>query len=242
MGKHDLGANNTTIDAATICSKQVEFNTKRQHATVGWRWWASCQVVRASDQDEMVSRDDSQVPSEMMDCHTHWYEHCNKPWVQSKLTDRHTNCYEHWNNSWIHDKLTSRSVESVGQAVEVRPDRRCRQPAFGVGFAGCGTAELARHPTTRGDSFLQDAEAGVPYSTANTSVVWYEGRRLLVSEDGDGKPAIVEISTGRGVSPSDGRATKDTTRTVGLCFGRDRATRSMRSLPISRICSWRRAV
>ena len=69
-----MGTTNTTIDAATICSKQVEFNTKRQHATVGWRWWASCQVVRASDQDETMSRDDSQVPNEMTDDHRHWYD------------------------------------------------------------------------------------------------------------------------------------------------------------------------
>ena len=63
---------------------------------------------------------------------------------------------------------------------------------LGVGIAGCRTAELARHPTTRGDSFLQDAEARVPYSTAGKSVVWNVGQRLLVSNDGDGKLTIIE--------------------------------------------------
>ena len=48
------------------------------------------------------------------------------------------------------------------------------------------------HPATRGYRVHWDAEAGVPHSIASKSVVWDEGRRLLVSQDGEGKPLIIE--------------------------------------------------
>ena len=38
----------------------------------------------------------------------------------------------------------------------------------------------------------RDVEAGIPYSTAGKSVVWDEGRRLLVPNDGAGKLMIIE--------------------------------------------------
>ena len=36
------------------------------------------------------------------------------------------------------------------------------------------------------------AEAGLPYLTAGESVAWDEGRRLLVSEDAEGKLMTIE--------------------------------------------------
>ena len=53
-----------------------------------------------------------------------------------------------------------------------------------------GGAGHASHDTR--DSVLQDAEAGVPYSTAGKSVVLDESRRLLVSKDGDNAWVIIE--------------------------------------------------
>ena len=50
----------------------------------------------------------------------------------------------------------------------------------------------ARHPATRGYRCHWDAEAGVPYSTAGKSVVWDEGRRLLVTKDTEGKPMTIK--------------------------------------------------
>ena len=47
---------------------------------------------------------------------------------------------------------------------------------------------------SRSESTRQRAEpqAGVPYSTAGKSVVWDEGRRLLVSKDTEGKSMTIE--------------------------------------------------
>ena len=70
--------------------------------------------------------------------------------------------------------MTSHSIEPVGQAVGVRPDKRCRQI------------------TSRGCRCHWNAEAGVQYSTAGKSVVWDEGRRLLVSKDTKGKLMTIE--------------------------------------------------
>ena len=41
------------------------------------------------------------------------------------------------------------------------------------------------HPATRGYRVPWEAEAAVPHSTAGKSVVWDEGRRFLVSKDGE---------------------------------------------------------
>ena len=50
-----------------------------------------------------------------------------------------------WQNNWVRNKVTSHSIESVGQAVGVRSDERCRQITFGVDTAACRTGV----PTTR---------------------------------------------------------------------------------------------
>ena len=91
----------------------------------------------------------------------------------------------------LRNKLTGRSIESFGQAVRVRSDKRCRQILFGVDTVACRTVP-ARHPATQGYRRHWDAEAGVPYSTAGKSVVWDEGRRLLVTKDTEGKPMTIE--------------------------------------------------
>ena len=40
---------------------------------------------------------------------------------------------------WVRNKLTSHCIESVGQAVSVRSDRRHRQITFGIDTAACRT-------------------------------------------------------------------------------------------------------
>ena len=46
--------------------------------------------------------------------------------------------------------LTGQSIESVGQAVGVKSEKKCRQITFSVDTAACRTVVLARHPATRG--------------------------------------------------------------------------------------------
>ena len=52
-----------------------------------------------------------------------------------------------------------------------------------------------------------DSGAGVPYSTAGKSMVWDEGRRLLVAKQATGQPILIEPRQA----------------TVWVCFGPDRA-------------------
>ena len=93
----------------------------------------------------------------------------------------------------MRNKLTSHSIESVGQAVGVRSDRRRRQITFGIGTAACRTVVLARHPTaTRWYRCHLGGEAGAQCSTAGKSVVCDVGRRLLVSKDAEGKLMTIE--------------------------------------------------
>ena len=99
------------------------------------------------------------------------------------MTDGHKSSNRNWQEDWVRKKLTSHSIESVGQAVGVRSDNRCRQTTFGIDTAACRTVVPARHPARRGYRCPWDAEAREQYSTAGMSVVWDEGRRLLLSKD-----------------------------------------------------------
>ena len=58
--------------------------------------------------------------------------------------------------------------------------------------AACRTVVRARPPATRGYRCHWDGEARVPYSSVGRSVVWDEGRRLLVSKDTEGKLMTIE--------------------------------------------------
>ena len=86
-------------------------------------------------------------------------------------------------------------------------------------------AELWRgqgNPATRGYRCRWDAEAGVPYSTAGKSVVWNEGRRLLVSKDTEGK--LMTIESRRSEVRRLWLAVKPTTQQgQWVCSGPDRA-------------------
>ena len=130
---------------------------------------------------------------------------------QNELTGGHNIWNINWREDGVRNKLMSHSIESAGQAVGVRSDKRCRPITFGIDTAACRTVVLARHPATRGYRCHWDVEPGVEYSTAAKSVVWDGGRRLLVSKDTDDR-----ILTSRGKKASDGCQTHDTTRTMGL--------------------------
>ena len=102
----------------------------------------------------------------------------------------------------MRNKLTGHSIESVGQPVGVRSDNRCGQITFGVDTAACRTVVPATHPATRGYRCHWSAEAGVPFSTAGKSVVWDDGRRLLVTKDAEGKLMTIESGQAEVRSPS----------------------------------------
>ena len=108
-------------------------------------------------------------------------------WIQNMMMGMggHNIWNGNWCNGWV-------GVGSVGQAVGVRSDKRCRQITCGIDTAACRTAVPARHPATRGYRCHWDAEAGVSCSTAGKSVGWVEGRRFFVSKDTEGKPMTIE--------------------------------------------------
>ena len=107
--------------------------------------------------------------------------------LQKLGSDKRTGGHNMWSREWQNDRVRntsmSHSIESVGQAEGVRSDRRRRQVTFGIDVAACRTVVPVRHPATRGHKCHLDAEAGEQYSTAGKSVVWDEGRRLLLSKD-----------------------------------------------------------
>ena len=143
----------------------------------------------------MIDRTENWVQNELTDDHKSWNTRIwYRYWIQDKLAGGHNIWSRNWQGDWVRNKLTSNSIESVGQVVGLRLDRRCRQITFGIDTAACRTVVLARprHPATRGYRCHRDAEAGVQYSTAGKSVVWDEGRRWLVSKDTEGKLMTIE--------------------------------------------------
>ena len=105
-------------------------------------------------------------------------------------------------------------MEQVGQAVGVRLDMRCRHHVW-------GRHGSVQHGIQRQDGTYKcdwDAEAGVPCSTAGTSVV----ERLLVSKDAEGKPMTNESRQAEVRSPL--MAVKPMPQQgQWVCFGPDRA-------------------
>ena len=61
---------------------------------------------------------------------------------------------------------------------------------FGLDTAACRTGVPGNHHAARGYRVHWDSGAGVPYSTAGKSVVWNEGRRLLVAETAEGSTIV----------------------------------------------------
>ena len=80
------------------------------------------------------------------------------------------------------NKLIRRSIESVGQAVGVRS-----HITFGVDTAALQDRDASTaSPRHEGTDVTRDVNSGASYSTAGKSVVWDEGRHLLVSKDSEG--------------------------------------------------------
>ena len=176
-------------------------------------------------QNEMMSghKTENWVQNELTDGHTSWNNRIwHRNWIQSKLTGGHNIWSRNSQGDRVRNKLTSHSIESVGQAVGVRSDRRCRQITFGIDTAACRTVVPARQPATRGYRCHWDAEAGVQYSTTGKTVVWDEGRRLLVSKDTEGKLMTSESRQPEARRPL--MAVKPMTQQgQWVCFGLDRA-------------------
>ena len=145
-----------------------------------------------------------------------------KKWIQNKLTGGHNVCNRNSREDGVRDKLTSHSIESVGQAASVRSDKRHRQITFGIDTAARRTVVPARHPATRIYRCHWDTKAGVQHSTAGKSVVWHQGRILLVSKDTEGK--LVTIESGQAEVRRPLMAVKPMTQQgQWVCFGLDRA-------------------
>ena len=108
-------------------------------------------------------------------------------------------------------KLTGHNTESVGQAVGVRSDKRCKQSTFGVDTTACTAVVPTRYPATRGYGCHWTTEAGVPYPIAGKYVVWEEGKpRTIESRQAEVSRSVmvVEPMTQQG---------------QWSCFGPDRA-------------------
>ena len=155
------------------------------------------------------------IQSKMTDGHkswnnTNWYRN----WIQNKLTGGHNIWSRNWQGDWVRHKLTSHSIESVGQVVGASTDRRCRRITFEIETAACRTVVRARHPAARGYRCHWDAEARLPCSTAGNSLVWCEGRRLLVSHNAEGKLMTIESRQAMVRRPF--CQSHDTARTTGL--------------------------
>ena len=76
--------------------------------------------------------------------------------------------------------------------ISTRTDQTNRTITFGVDTAACRTVVPGNHPAARGCRVHWDPGAGVPYFTAGKSVVWDEGRRLLVAKQATGEPVMIE--------------------------------------------------
>ena len=137
----------------------------------------------------------------MTDGHKNWNRSWDtkryKNWMQNKLMGGHNIWSRDWQDNWVRNMLKSHSIESVAQAVGVRPEK-------GVGKSRLESIRHCaepwcqqRHPATRGYRCHWDAEAGVPYSTAGKCVVWDEGRRLLVSKDTEVKLMTLNLDKQR---------------------------------------------
>ena len=112
--------------------------------------------------------------------------------------------------------------QNTRKPIRARTDQSNRTTTFGVDTAAsaCRTVVLGNHPAARGYRVHWDPGAGVPDSTAGKSVVWDEGRRLLVAKQATGEPVMIE-SRQATVRPL--MAVKPmTAQGQWVCFGPDR--------------------
>ena len=106
--------------------------------------------------------------------------------------------------------------------INVRTDQSNFKITFGVDTAACRTVVPGNHPAARGYRVHWDSGAGVPYSTAGKSMVWDEGRRLLVAKQATGEPITIESPQATVRRPL--MAVKPmTAQGQWVCFGPDRA-------------------
>ena len=116
-----------------------------------------------------------------------------------------------------------KSVEAVTEtSAGARTDKGRRTITFGVDTAACRTVIPPSHPATRGYVTHWDSESGVPYSTAGKSMVWDEGRRVLVAKQPSGEPIVIDSRAAQVRRPL--MAVKPMTQQGHwVCFGPDRA-------------------
>ena len=67
-----------------------------------------------------------------------------------------------------------------------------RTITFGIDTAACKTVVAANHPVTRGYLIHKDSPLGRAYRTAGRDKVYDEGKRILCTLDGTGKPMVIE--------------------------------------------------
>ena len=76
------------------------------------------------------------------------------------------------------------------QHVELDPSQRTI--TFGIDTAACKTVVSANHPAARGYLVHKDSLPGCAYSTAGRDKVYDQGKRILCTLDGTGKPMAIE--------------------------------------------------
>ena len=152
------GGSISMLGGLTMCELSVDDGEQRSEQN----------EVHRNRCDDWNDRAETWARNELTNGHkswnnTSWY---TTTWIQNKLTGGHNISNRNWQGTWVRNKLTSHSIESVGQAVGVRSDKRYRQSTFGVDTAASRTAVPARHPATRGNRCHWDAESGAQYSAA----------------------------------------------------------------------------
>ena len=87
-------------------------------------------------------------------------------------------------------------VKHVESFQPDRLDPSQRTITFGIDTAACKTVVLANHLATRGCLIHKDSLLGCACSTAGRDKLYDQGKRILCTSDGTGKPmAIAELST-----------------------------------------------
>ena len=110
---------------------------------------------------------------------------------QRRILEEASRCWEVW--IFVQSKSGDRNTMKT---INERTEESNRKITFGVDTAACRTVVPGNHPAARGYRGHWDSGAGVPYSTAGKSMVWDEGRRLLVAKQATGEPIMIESRQG----------------------------------------------
>ena len=154
------------------------------------------------------------IQSKPMDGHKSWKNRIwHRKWIQNKPTGGHNMWSRNWQDDQERNKLTSHSIESVGQAVGVRPDKSHGRNRHGsVQNLGAGKASSnTRIQMSLGHgsrSTLLDGWQVCCVGRGSTFACVQRCRRQSHDDC---------ISTSRGEEASDGCQAHDTTREMGLC-------------------------